>query len=79
MLNDGVGYGGQSPGVEARTQEALGMFGRLPKFEQCLSHYLMLDKSLTSAHSLFLFIPYYSVRRRIIEKAFISYDEDHMA
>lgn len=69
MLNDGVRAGGQWPGAKARTQETLGMLGRLPKFEHCLSHCLALSKSLTPAPSRFLFIPYYSITKRMIEKS----------
>ena len=55
MFNDGVQYWGQSPGAEARTQEAPGMFKTLPKSECYLSHYLTENAVLTPAHSLFFF------------------------
>ena len=55
MFNDGVWYGGQSPGAEARTQEAPSMFGRLLKSECYLSHYLTENVVLTPVHSLFFF------------------------
>ena len=55
MFNDGVRYGGQSPGAEARIQEAPDMFGRLPKSERYLSHYLTENAVLTPVHSLYFF------------------------